>query len=292
MRCSRICPTFRPGTGASGERRWSKDVISENRAELPEWGLAGSPLVLGRAVIVSAGGPEGRSLVAYDRSNGELLWSGGSDRAGYSSPARAVIAGRAQILIFNASSVAGHDEATGALLWEWPWDYRKPNVAQPAPVPGDGVFVSSGYGVGCSLLRVRRSEDGSFAVEEAWHTSSLKAKFANFVLRGEFVYGLDDGTLVCVDLASGARRWKGARYGHGQLLLAGDILLVSAEAGFIALVEAVADGYREVARCAALGEKTWNSPALAAPYLLLRNDRQAACYELALEEAVRPGRRP
>jgi hypothetical protein len=28
---------------------------------------------------------------------------------------------------------------------------------------------------------------------------------------------------------------------------------------------------------------TWNHPAFAPPYLLVRNDKEAACYELALE---------
>lgn len=270
---------------SSGARRWSLNVVEENRATPPEWGVAGSPLVLGSLVVVSAGGREGRSLVAYDRSSGEVVWSAGSDRAGYSSPSRATIAGVPQILVFNHSSVAAHDEKCGRPLWEWPWTYGRPNVAQPLVLPGDRVLVSTGYGVGCALAKVRRSPEGSFLLEEVWQTTSLRAKFANFVRRGDFVYGLDDGTLVCVDIETGARRWKGERYGHGQLLLAGDLLLVSAEPGAIALVEAVPDGFREVARHPALGEKTWNSPALAAPYLLLRNDRQAACYELPLEAA-------
>ncbi|MGQ9589061.1 MAG: PQQ-binding-like beta-propeller repeat protein [Planctomycetota bacterium] len=275
---------------SSGARRWSRNVVEENRATPPEWGVAGSPLVLGRLVVVNAGGPEGRSLVAYDRSSGEIVWSGGSDRAGYSSPARATIAGVPQVLVFNHSSVAAHDERDGRPLWGWPWAYGKPNVAQPLAVPGDRVFVSSGYGVGCALLDVRRTAKGAYVVEEAWQTTSLKAKFANFVRRGDFVYGLDDGTLVCVDLETGARRWKGARYGHGQLLLVEDLVLVSAEQGAIALVEAVPDGFREAARHPALGEKTWNSPALAAPYLLLRNDRRAACYELPLDAPPAPPR--
>jgi outer membrane protein assembly factor BamB len=122
--------------------------------------------------------------------------------------------------------------------------------------------------------------------EQVWRTLALKAKFANFVRRDGFVYGLDDGILVCLDIETGGRRWKAGRYGHGQMVLAGDLLLVTAESGEVALVEAVPDGHRELARFQALEGKTWNSPALAAPYLLVRNDRRAACYELPLAEPL------
>ncbi len=268
---------------ATGERRWRRDLVLEDGATVPEWGMSGSPLVDGDLVLVAAGKRGGPSVIALRRAGGERVWSGGTDRPGYSSPGLAVLSGIPQVLVLNHGSVAGLDAATGKVLWSRKWSGSNPNVAQPVPVPGDGVVVSSGYGVGASLLRIEAVEGGSLGAREEWHTLSLKAKFANFVRRGDFLYGLDDGILACVDLSTGARRWKGGRYGHGQLILVEDLLLVSAEDGYLALVEAVPEAHIEAARVEALGEKTWNSPALAAPYLLLRNDREAACYELPLE---------
>ena len=95
-----------------------------------------------------------------------------------------------------------------------------------------------------------------------------------------FAYGLDDGILVCLDLATGARKWKGGRYGHGQVLRVDDLLLVQAEAGDVVLVEANPDGHHELTRFPALKGKTWNNPVVSAPYLLVRNDREAACFRL------------
>ena len=97
---------------------------------------------------------------------------------------------------------------------------------------------------------------------------------------------LQDGILACVDAADGARRWKGGRYGHGQLLLVEDLLLVMAEGGEIVLVEATPAEHRELARFAVLDDKTWNPPALAAPYLLVRNDLEAVCLELPLAAPI------
>ena len=90
--------------------------------------------------------------------------------------------------------------------------------------------------------------------------------------------------LVCLDPASGERRWKSGRYGHGQVILVEDLLLVETEEGEIVLVDPSPLAHVEVARFAALDGKTWNPPALAGPYLLVRNDREAACYELPLRE--------
>ena len=79
-------------------------------------------------------------------------------------------------------------------------------------------------------------------------------------------------------------RWKGGRYGHGQILLADDLLLVLAENGAVVLVEPDPQAHRELGQFEALSGKTWNNPALAGKYLLVRNDHEAACYELPLEK--------
>jgi outer membrane protein assembly factor BamB len=110
----------------------------------------------------------------------------------------------------------------------------------------------------------------------------MKAKFCNVIEKGGFVYGLDDGILACVDLASGRRRWKQGRYGHGQILLVGELLLVMGEGGEVALVEP--GNGRELARIAVFDMKTWNPPALAGRYLFVRNHREAACYRLPIAD--------
>ena len=81
-----------------------------------------------------------------------------------------------------------------------------------------------------------------------WESPRLKSKFGNLIRHEGSVYGLDDGVLTCLDPSSGERRWKDGRYGHGQMLLAGRLLLVQAENGELVLVDPSADGLRELTR--------------------------------------------
>jgi len=264
----------------TGKRIWRRDIAADNEAIQPEWGRSGSPLVIDDLVVVSAGGPNGRSLVAYRRDSGEPVWRSGDDLPSYSSPLVASLAGVRQILMLNHSSVAGHDPATGRILWQHPWR-GSPTVAQPLVLPQNRLLVSGGYGMGRKLLQIDSSEDGGLQAILLWETLRLKAKFTNLVLHDGFVYGLDDGVLVCLDPADGQRRWKSGRYGHGQVLLVGDVLLVQTEEGDLVLVEARSDEHRELTRYSAFSRKTWNPPSLAGRLLLVRNDVEAACYELA-----------
>jgi outer membrane protein assembly factor BamB len=267
----------------TGERLWSRDTAADAGAERPSWGVAASPLILDDLVIVPPGGPDGRSLVAYDRASGEIAWSGGSDPPAYASPVAVELAGRRQILVFNGAGLASHDARDGRVLWSEPWPRGTENVSQPVPLPGDRVFLSSGYDIGGRLWAIA-AHGGGLRATTVWESRGLKAKFTNVVARDGYLYGLDDGILVCLDATEGKRRWKRGRYGHGQVLLVDDLLLVQAESGEVALVAADAQAYRELGRFPALGGKTWNHAALAGRRLFVRNDREAARYDLPVRE--------
>jgi outer membrane protein assembly factor BamB len=267
---------------SSGKLLWTRDVVLENEGEIKEWGMSISPLVCDSLVLVSTAGKNENALAAYHAQTGALVWSAGNERASYSSPLLATIAGEKQILIFHHAKIVAHAPTNGARLWEQEWPKETQCVAQPLVLPEGRVLVASGYGIGCKLFQISRDEQSVWSSALVWESTSLKAKFANVVAREGFVYGLDDGILVCIDLASGARKWKRGRYGHGQLILVDDVLLIQAESGEVVLVEANPEAHVELGKFTAFESKTWNSPALAAPYLLVRNDREAACYELAL----------
>lgn len=266
---------------ADGSPFWTVNILTDNDGKVPEWGLAGSPLVQDGRVIVSAGGTNGRSLVAYDLETGARVWSAGDSRTGYSSPMLGTLGGTEQLLIFNRDGVAGHAAESGALLWKYPWGTGHPHVALPIVVSSNTVFVSSGYGIGAELIEVDRAGEG-WSAERVWKSMRMKAKFTNVARRGEFIYGLDDGMLACLDLTDGSQRWKEGRYGHGQMIMVNGLLILTAEGGDVILLDPTPEGPNELARFNAFDHKQWNPPALAGQLLLVRTDREAACYRLPL----------
>jgi outer membrane protein assembly factor BamB len=266
---------------ATGHLLWQRDILADAGTHAPEWGVAGSPLVVNDLVIVHPGG-RGHSLAAYRAETGEPAWAGGDARPGYSSPQLVTLQGEAQWLIFNNEGLAGHAFADGKVLWTYPWSRAAQHVTDPRVIAPDRLVVSTGYGAGADLVGVSRDAEGAWKTTRLWHSQRLKSKFASMVVREGFLYGLDDGRLTCIDLATGEPRWKGERVGHGQILLSGDLLVISAENGEVLLLEATPEAARELGRFAALEGKMWNPPALAPPFLIVRTEKEAACYRLPL----------
>jgi outer membrane protein assembly factor BamB len=269
----------------SGQPRWSVEILDNDPKNNIPWGMSGSPLVYDQVVVVNPGkqteAAAGRALVAYDRATGKPIWSGGETRAGYSSPMLATLAGRRQVLLFDGEELGGYDAADGSKLWRLGWTtHMGINVAQPLVLEGDRVFISSGYSVGCALVQIAEA-GGQWTAQPLWKNTLMRCKFTSPVARAGYLYGLDDGVLVCLDQHTGDRKWKGGRYGHGQLLLSDDLLVILSESGKLVLVEATPEGHRELGSIAALDGKTWNHLALADGKAYVRNHREMACYDLS-----------
>ncbi len=269
----------------TGQRVWSRDVLKENHIENLVWGVSASPLVFEDTVVVTGGATNGPTLIACERATGEPLWKAGTDKASYSSPILATLAGTRVILSVNAATVTAHDPANGAVLLDFHWtDDKWPKAAQPVVLPGDQVFLSAGYGMGAVLLQIKPGVDGKLAATQLWKSVRMKTQFNSAAVRDGYLYGLDDGMLACLDAATGERKWKDGRYGSGQTLLVDDLVLIQSESGPVILATARPEGFQELGRLPALSSKTWNHPILAGRYLLLRNDREAVCYELPVEK--------
>jgi outer membrane protein assembly factor BamB len=262
----------------TGAVLWKRNAQADTGAKLPGWGFSGSPLVVDDVVIVAASG----ILAAYDVATGKPRWTGAKDKGGYSSPHPAEIDGVRQILLINGSGLVSVAPATGAPLWKYEWEGVA--IVQPAVVGNGDVLVSvtsAMGGMGMRRLSVRHAA-GRWTVEEKWMSTGLKPYFSDYVIHDGYAYGFDGAILSCIDLNDGARKWKGGRYGQGQLVLLADqdALLVVSEEGELALVSATPDGFKELARTPGLDGKTWNHPVVVHNVLLVRNDQEMAAYRL------------
>lgn len=278
--------------GSTGKPLWTVDILKDNGGQSIGHGVCGSPLIAGDWIVVAPTGVNNASLAAYDRDSGQRVWRGGSVQASYGSPALAELAGSKQVLMANVDGIGGSDLLTGRPLWNYTWTgTTHVNCSQPVIVDARAgrVLFCTGYDQGSILFDIVAAGAGEFGVKPIWMShGKMKTKFTTAVLYKGFAYGLDEGILACLDVQTGKQTWKGGRYQHGQILLAGDLLIVQTEEGEVVLVKPDPQTLIELGRISALAlngpTKTWNNPALAGRMLLVRNDREAVCYELPLRE--------
>ncbi len=261
---------------ATGALKWSKNILEDNAAHNLQWGMSNTPLIVDDKVIVTPGGAGGKSIVAYNRLTGAAAWRVLDDKAAYTSPMLVTLAGKRQILAVTGTRVVGLEPETGAMQWEFPWKTEYDvNSALPLIVDDTHFFISAGYGHGAALVEVSAN-----AAKSVWQNTKMKNKFNHSVLYNGYIYGFDDSILACINAKTGDLKWKGGRYGFGQLLLAGGYLVVISEKGELVLIKASPDGLQEVSKFAAIDGKTWNSPAISDGYLLVRNTTEMACYRI------------
>lgn len=253
---------------------WSRNVANETNTSVPFWGFASSPLVIGDIVIVAAAG----QLVAYDAATGNQRWVGPKGGGSYSSPQLVTINGVAQVLLASNGKLTSVAVADGKQLWQHDWAAN--TIVQPAVIADGNVLLTS-QEAGIRRLALAQNS-GAWTIQERWTSIGLKPYFNDFVVHKGHVFGFDGRILSCVDLNDGQRKWKGGRYGNGQLVLLPDqdLLLVLSEEGELALVQATPDQFTELTKFAAIQGKTWNHPVLVGDMLLVRNAEEMAAFRL------------
>jgi outer membrane protein assembly factor BamB len=264
----------------TGRVIWSRNAGADSHTPIPDWGFSASPLVIDDLVIVAVAG----KLVAYDRESGSLRWVGPDGGPGYSSPHAVTIHGVPQIILLDARGATSVSPSNGARLWDVTvtTSGMAAPIVQPA-IAGDGdVLIAAGDITGLHRVTITNNGD-SWSAANRWSTNGLKPYFNDFVVHKGHAFGFDGSLLACIDLADGQRKWKGGRYGNGQLVLLPDqdLLLVVTEEGELALVSAVVDRFTELGRVPAITGKTWNHPVLAGDTLLVRNGEEMAAFKLA-----------
>lgn len=153
---------------------------------------------------------------------------------------------------------------------------------QPALIPDGDILITSQEN-GARRLALSHGAAG-WSIAERWTSNALKPYFNDFVIHKGYAFGFDGRILSCIDLKDGQRKWKGGRYGNGQLVLLPDqdLLLVLSEEGELALVQATPDQFTELGKLPAIQGKTWNHPVLVGDTLLVRNSEEMAAFRVPL----------
>jgi outer membrane protein assembly factor BamB len=252
----------------SGKVIWSKNLLQELGAERTTWGLAGSVLIEGTLAIYNVG----RTGAALDKGSGKVVWKS-EGVGGYSTPVPFGQGGQRALVMFSAQTVVGVAVATGQKLWEhrWKTEYDV-NAADPI-VSGATVFVSSGYGRGCSLIKVTGGQ-----TKTVWENRNMRNHFANCVLVGDYIYGFDGNTggggLKCLDLATGAVKWSQERLTTGGLMVADGKIVALADGGKLIIAAASPDGFKQLASANPVKGRCWTMPVLANGRIYCKSNKE------------------
>jgi outer membrane protein assembly factor BamB len=271
---------------STGRVIWSRNAGTDSDTKIPDWGFSASPLLIDDMVIVAVAG----KLAAYDRATGAPRWVGPDGGTGYSSPHLVTLHGIPQIVLLDARGATSVSPSTGERLWNATvtTSAMAAPIVQPAMTADGDVLIAAGDISGLHRVAVTHS-DGAWSAASRWSTNGLKPYFNDFVVHKGHAFGFDGSLLACIDVSDGTRKWKGGRYGNGQLVLLPDqdLLLVVTEDGELALVSAATDRFTELARIPALTGKTWNHPVLAGDVLLVRNGEEMAAFRLKAQQSSR-----
>jgi outer membrane protein assembly factor BamB len=265
---------------AKGTRVWSVNVLREFGGSNPRWGLSESPLVVGDRVLVNAGGPNA-SIVAFNKSDGKVIWKSQSDGAGYSSAVTQRVGNTDQAVFFTDRRAVGVDIKDGRLLWEYPRvANRVANIATPV-VKDNFVFLSSDYGTGSALLKLDPTGAGVSATE-VYFTQEMRNHHSSSILVGEHLYGFSSAILTALRFADGATAWKDRSVGKGSMAFADGHLYLFSEGGVVGLAEATPAGYREKGRFSIqqAGLPTWAHPIIAGGRLYIRDQDTVYAYRV------------
>jgi outer membrane protein assembly factor BamB len=245
------------------------------------WGFSSSPLVAGGMVIVYAGAPGEKGLLAYHADNGEPAWTAATGHESYSSPQLITLGQEQQVVLLSDHGLTAVSPETGKVRWEYndarPQTWR---VAQPRQI-GEKSIVIGSEDLGLVRLDLTLAAV-AWTPNVAWKSNAMLPAYNDFVYLDNNLYGFDKEIFCCVDAQTGKRRWKGGRYGHGQVVLVADqrLLVVISEYGEVVLLSANPEKHHELGRLQAVEGKTWNHPVIAHGKLFARNSEEVACYSL------------
>lgn len=282
-----------------GEAVWSHDLQRKFGSKMPRWGFSTSPLVDGELLLVEVGGKGDKSIIAFDKNSGDVIWSSHKDKLGYSSPIAITVQGVRQIIFLTGTKLVSVSPIDGAIYWQYSWKTGYDvNAATPIFIPPDKVFISSGYDKGAAVLQMRVfvspnddrpameqiiKNQGTVRIEEIWKNRKMKNQFSSSVLYGNHVYGFDNSILKCIDANTGQEEWRNRGFGKGTLILADGHLILLSDRGKLGLVEATPAGYMEKANAKVLSGLCWTAPTLADGKLYVRNEEEMVCLDMTGE---------
>ncbi|MHC4155270.1 MAG: PQQ-binding-like beta-propeller repeat protein [Planctomycetota bacterium] len=263
---------------------WHRDVKQELALPPPfQGGFAGSPLVLGRMVILNAGG----AGTALDKRTGKVIWVSEKEDAAQATPVAFRMGEKECIAVFSGFGIVAVNASDGNELWRYPWDTKyKTNVADPI-IAGDRVFISTWYRMGCAMLDISSGEPVLL-----WQNKEMQNHYSTCILWDGHLYGFDVAKLKCMDFSTGEIKWTlEGGFGRGSLMMADGKLIVLTEKGTLLIGDASPVSFKPVLQAETIDGKFFTGPVFCNGRIYIRNlTGDLACAALAESQISAKGR--
>jgi outer membrane protein assembly factor BamB len=227
----------------TGDEIWHRELVSDFEVEPPEYGYSESVLIDGNNLFIRPFGKKGFQ-VCLNKHNGGLIWSNTeiSGTAGYNSMIIDEFGGYRQIIGASSNCFYSVDTRTGKLLWKVDFENQRELNLTDAIVYNEYVFISSGYGKGSMLVKLK-SSGKEIIPETIWQSVLMDNHHGGVILHNGYLYGSGSNSRgwFCLDFLTGKQIWK--TDGKGSLTYADGMLYMLDERGTMKLVRSTPDKY-------------------------------------------------
>ena len=270
----------------NGKLVWRKSLVDDLGGKVPGWGYTESVLVDQGKVICTPGGKDG-AIAALDADSGRTIWRTKSftDGAQYSSPISIIHLGKKQYVQLVMKNIVGIDPGNGSVLWKSKWPGKVAVI--PTPIFSNGhVYVTSGYGVGCKLVKL-----GDNYPTNVYENKVMKNHHGGVIKVGEHLYGYSDGVgWACQDFKTGKLIWNEKKaLGKGAIAYADNRLYCQGEGdGRLILIDASPTGWKTHGEFTISPQtkkrnpkgRIWTHPVICDGMLYLRDQEYILCYDI------------
>ncbi len=269
---------------ATGKQLWQKT----DTGRTPMFSASCSPLLADGVCVVQVGSDGGGAVVAFDLTTGEEKWRWASDGTKYASPTVADISGLRAVVAETAGTVSAIGLKDGKVLWQ---DSFSSKYNASTPVVAGAAVIYGGAGKANTAVRLERKGDG-LESKKAWANDENPVQFASPAVRDSLLYGIgQDGTVFCIDTATGKTQWTGRPTaaggappgmgkgkgkgggggGYGSVVVAGPVLFALTPAGQLTVLDAGRAEYKELAKYRVADGNTYAYPVVDGKAVFIRD---------------------
>lgn len=269
---------------ADGKVYWKHELWKDMGGNVQNHGYSSSPIAY-KNTIITLVGAEGAGIVAFDKSDGRIVWKKHSFKNSYSTPRVWKIDGRDHLITFMANEVIGLDPNNGDLFWRYTHENQwQQNVCMPVwDADSKTVFISSPE-AGAKGLRLKRNGEG-YDVEEAWSTRKIQFYHVNTVRLGDYIFGstgtMEPAFMAAVNVQTGDIAWRQRGFKKATCVYADGHFIILDEAGDLALAQAAPDEFKLISKVSGiLEEPAWTVPTIVGKRIYLRDKTQIKALDL------------